>query len=234
MVNEASGEFNSLEPSAFEGLYLIRTHNQDAGPYDVLTDLSEADALTLAKELEPTRGAGVSDDLGNRDQSLYLLQRKEVDAWLKSSAIQMGINVERENPVHFALAKDPQPFIDAWINKNPNSSLAAAVEQRPFATVTIIPADQIDLSSWTFTGEDSFLASGILGPTDHPAGSQLMSAGDLLKSIEEHGFTDYGGEDRMPTYEAQMWSQEPLFLNARRDMDAGLIISGQSFSIPQA
>jgi len=113
----------------------VRAYHKDAHPFATVMDLSREEALDVYKKVAPV----VVDNLAKGKD--HLKQRKDIENWLREGARASGVNVRRENPVYFALTRDPEA-VGAVLQPMSN-----AADKK----VIVIPAVDADLSVCSFT-----------------------------------------------------------------------------------
>jgi hypothetical protein len=170
----------------------VRSYAKDADPYAVITDLPEDEALDVAIKNDPQRG-----------EDNYR-QRVKTENWLRSQAQQSDVNMQKATPAYFAFTDDPA-FVLSHVPEHKES--------------IIIPLENIDLSSWTFTMDDHFFAEFSSGEKDcigapshakpHPLHGHVLNAAQLVQALETFGLPENPFENNI---EAQMWAPEPQAL----------------------
>ncbi|MBI1214365.1 MAG: hypothetical protein GC185_00935 [Alphaproteobacteria bacterium] len=178
---------SSPDDSPLAGYYLTRVYHGNAEPFAVVTDQQAATAVEFCSKFAPCRSVGD----GSGGQEAYLDKRREVEDWLRQTARQEGIDIRKQNPVYFTLTKEPQ---DSTLNDG--------------RKVLSIPAEQIDLSVFSFTVGDSM--GNFLGPErdDHPLRLAVLTARQVEKIVEKEGVSsDYLKGGRY--IEVQMWAPSP-------------------------
>ncbi len=193
--------------SKWSGYYLIRSYHKDAGPYDVVTDLSSDEAIATCESKEPGRGREEQTAAdGTRDQNGYMQMRIKTENWLRENAREAGVDMQKQNPVYFAFTREPERFTETM------------AKRRQDTKTVIFRAEELDLSNWSFTMDDHFFADHdngaegtkeLSGFSPHPLHGRVLSAEQLLAAIEEHGYPE---NEMTHNFEAQMWAPEPTLL----------------------
>lgn len=178
------------------GYYLVRAYAADADPYAVISDLSEAEGQRIAVKNDPIRGAD------------NYQQRIKTETWLRQNAEASDVALDKSTPVYFAFTNNPD-FI------------AEITEQRsPHKNLIVLPADQVDLSNWSFTMDDHFFANFDDGNTSpshaepHPLHGRVLNAYQLVQALETYGYPE---DPYKNNFEAQLWASEPALLQSQAE-----------------
>lgn len=171
-----------------KGYYLVRSYAADAAPYAVISDLTEEEGQRIAVKNDPIRGAD------------NYRQRIKTESWLQEKAAENGVNLRKKTPVYFAFTNDSDYVAQIMQEKSPHKKMI------------VLPADQVDLSCWSFTMDDHFFADLDKGNTapshanPHPLHGRVLNAQQLVHAIETYG---YPNDPYKNNFEAQMWASRP-------------------------
>ncbi|MCB9963805.1 MAG: hypothetical protein H6857_02540 [Rhodospirillales bacterium] len=171
--------------------YLVRSYAADADPYAVISDLPEEEGQRVAVKNDPIRGAD------------NYQQRIKTEIWLRQNAEASGVDLAKHTPAYFAFTNDP-----SFIAK-------ITAQESPHKNLIVLPADQVDLSNWSFTMDDHFFANFDNGNTTpshaepHPLHGRVLNALQLVHALETYG---YPKNPYKNNFEAQMWANRPSFL----------------------
>lgn len=191
--NGASGTDAAQEDlrAKLSGYYLVRSYAADAAPYDVISDLPAEEGQCIAVKNDPVRGAD------------NYQQRLRTEEWLHENAVESGVAIDKATPAYFAFTNDPDAII------------AHTREHAPHKEIIVLPADQLDLSNWSFTMDDHFFAdfddpdAGSTVPSHaqpHPLHGRVLNAAQLAEALETYGYPD---DPYQNNFEAQMWAAAP-------------------------
>jgi hypothetical protein len=171
-----------------KGYYLVRSYAPDADPYAVISDLSAEEGQRIAVKNDPIRDAD------------NYQRRLKTEDWLRPNAEASGVELSKATPVYFSFTNDP------------DSIEALTKERSPDKEVVVLPADEIDLSTWSFTMDDHFFANFDNGETSpehaepHPLHGRVLNAQQLVVALELYG---YPADPSKNNFEAQMWASQP-------------------------
>ena len=135
-VSDLTRNFEKYQPeekTALNGFYLVRTYT-DSNPFTTLSDIDEEKAQNIMR-----RNYGHVDDDN-------IKMRYKVEEWLREGAQRAEISIERNNPIYFAVIKD----LEAYKSQLPDGYKAICY-----------PMDKVDLSSWSFVMDDSFISAPV-------------------------------------------------------------------------
>lgn len=180
-----------MKENPLKGYYLTRIYGGD-NPFTTVMDLFREEGVALCQKIAPNRGMGK-----NPDQAAYLAAREKVEDWLRESAKESGVDIREKNPIYFALTDKPEP--------------STAKRQ-----VVSIPADEVDLSSCSFTYDDSFNSHRAFttGGREranndvpaHPMHGKVLNAEQLAEALKTHA--PLGHYDEKGRYiEVQVWAR---------------------------
>jgi hypothetical protein len=185
------------------GYYVVRSHAVDADPCAVITDLSEEEGQKIAQKNDPIKGV-----------DNYRVRLK-TENWLRSNAERSAVDLSKNTPTYFAFTNDPDAIV------------AHTRKHAPHKETIVIPVDQLDLSSWSFTMDDHFFASFTdgeeectIGPShakSHPLHRHVLNAAQLVLALDAFGYPENPHDNN---FEAQMWSSEPKRLTQDEKPDA--------------
>lgn len=184
--------------SELEGWYLVRAYHKDAEPFAVLTDVLRENMAEICEKVAPVRTPGLAEDYD------YMEERREVENWLRESAKAGGVDIRKENPVYFALTRDPEAFASYMQKPMPG------YPQRADREVIVIPASEADLSACSFTYDDSFGSHSAISGEDqgvsrHALHGIVFNAKQMTEALKIHG------EPGSPRYiEVQMWDKPSI------------------------
>ena len=174
-----------------KGYYLVRSYAADTEPYNVISDLPEEEGQRIAVKNDPVRGAD------------NYRQRLRTEDWLREHADAAGVEMVKTTPAYFAFTNDPDFIAEVTSERSPHKNLI------------VLAADEVDLSSWSFTMDDHFFADfgsdevlpGHAAP--HPLHGRVLNAVQLVQALEIYGYPD---DPYQHNFEAQMWAREPVLL----------------------
>jgi hypothetical protein len=185
-----------------DGWYLVRAYYKDAPPFAVLTDLRE-NAEDICKKVRTGIGAAKDYD--------YMKERAETETWLQQGAQAAGVDIRKEHPVYFVLTRNPEAYANWALKPMPGNS------QRAERKIMIIPASEVDLSTSSFTYDDSFpshqvslgipLRSGLKpGPLD----GIIFNAQQIAEAVKIYGEPKPPVPGGFSYIEVQMWDKPSL------------------------
>lgn len=176
-----------------KGYYLVRSYAADADPYAVISDLPEEEGQAIVVKNDPVRGADNYD------------RRIKTEDWLRKNVQASDIKMDKATPAYFAFTNDPD-FIAKITEEN-----------SPHKQLITLPADEVDLSNWSFTMDDHFFSdfeADDMTPSHakpHPLHGRVLNAYELVQALEVYGYPEDPYENN---FEAQMWANEPRFVAA--------------------
>ena len=182
-----------------KGYYLVRGYAADADPYAVISDLPEEEGQRVAVKNDPIRGAD------------NYQQRLKTETWLRQNAEASGVDMAKSTPAYFAFANDPDFIAEITAERSPHKNLI------------ILPADQVDLSNWSFTMDDHFFAdfddenAAPSHAEPHPLHGRVLNAHQLVQALETYGYPE---DPYKNNFEAQMWASEPSLLQPQTEQKA--------------
>lgn len=178
------------------GYYLVRNY-KDSNPYSIITDLSFEEADKVSRQAYPQRTEN------------YMTQRYDIDAWLRKKATEKDVTMDREHPISFSLVNDLKKWEQSL---NPNDGRI------------IIPFKDVDLSSWSFTLDDSFVSAPESVTTGNRDWTEQYGKNDLhgkvfdqneIIGILKDGKFPEGEIGGTPRYfEAQLWGDVPKLIHS--------------------
>ena len=195
-MGELTTSFQDQQPeqeTALSGLYLVRFYRVD-NPFQTLSDLPIDQAQTIMEAANPQ----VAPD--------NMQMRHNIEDWMRETVQREGVTQERQNPIYFAIERDLGQFDDI-LNRG--------------ASMEVYALDNVDLSGWTFTLDDSSASAPPevlktqrpVETPEHDLHGSVMTQNALKEYLEKEGFPNevIGGKARY--FEAQMWTNEPNIIN---------------------
>jgi hypothetical protein len=183
------------ENNEWDGWYLVRAYHKDADPFVTVMDLPREEVLDIYKKIAPI----VVENLAKGNDQLK--KRREFENWLREGARTSGVDVRKENPVHFVLTRDPEAYAGAVLQPMPDAPQLA--ERK----IIVIPVSEANLSACSFTYA--------------PHRDVSRSVDDVLcnaKQIAEVLKTS-GGLDATGRYiRAQMWDRPSVDVSAATEV----------------
>lgn len=197
-MSELTDEFQNQHPlynSPLSGYYLVRTFTHDS-PFTTLSDLPEDQAQAIMK----SNYDHIDDD--------NMAMRERVQEWLREGAGRANIDMERQNPIYFAVIQD----LDNYKAQLPEGYNAICY-----------PMDQVDLDGWTFTMDDSFISAPaevkgreyLENTAEHSLHGKVLTVEDVANYLGA-GVLNYeqkGEVGHVHQFEAHMWTQIPKLIN---------------------
>jgi hypothetical protein len=190
--------------NGFEGYYLVRAYHPDADPFAVLSDLLRENIVDVCEKARPEIVQSLV-----KDGYDYMEERREVETWLREGARAGGVDIRKENPVYFALTRDPIAFANNYRRaRDPHKSDRNAI---------IIPASEMDLSACSFTYDDSFpghkVSRGVPlrgGLQPHPLCGVVFNAPQMAEALKTYGEPKPAVPGGFRYIEVQMWDRPPV------------------------
>jgi hypothetical protein len=186
-----------------DGYYLVRAYYEGADPFAVVTDMPCEKLTDIFKKATPERVEGPNRGCDDYD---YMERRTEIENWLRDGARAIGVDIRKENPVYFALTRDPEAFARDF-RWGVDASLRS---ERKFI---VIPVSEVDLSTCTFTHDDSFIShkvfAGRLGSVPHPLQGIVFNTQQIVEALKT-----YGEPGELRYIEAQMWDRPSAAVKA--------------------
>jgi len=204
--NEASQGKLSLDQlrEKLKGYYLVRSYAPDANPYDVISDLPEEEGQRIAVKNDPVRG-----------EDNYR-QRIKTESWLRDNAAASNVKMDKDTPAYFGFTNDPDFIVEVTKERNSDKR------------IIVLPADQVDLSNWSFTMDDHFFANLDDADTEqiapshaqpHPLHGNVLNVSQLVQALEKYGCPD---DPYKNNFEAQMWAAEPTLISVSHDQSVDM------------
>lgn len=185
----------SKDKSEWDGWYLVRVYNKDAEPFATASDLPRENALDVFKKVAPRIVLDLAE--GQDDMA----ERTKVEDWLRAGARATGVDIRKENPVYFALTRDPAALIDY---------LGGDVDKK----VIVIPTSEADFSASSFTYDDSFpnykASQGVPFHGPNPLHGTVFNAEQMREALKVYGEPKADPLSSPRYIEVQMWDKPSL------------------------
>lgn len=178
-------------------IFLVRGYQFVDNPYAVIDDLPDEEARRVSEEAFP--------DKRNHD---YVEVRRKVTSWLRAEAEKIGVRIDRQNPVSFAVVLGENNLNEILKMLGPQDNMV------------VFRFNDIDLTNWSFTVDDAFIGApkelkGSYSDVGHPEdglhGQVLNSEGLIYNLLMGHRL-EGKAHDADRYYEAQLWGKEPKLL----------------------
>jgi len=185
--------------------FLIHYYRRGEEPFRSLTDLCDADALRLMRQLY-TEGSVFWERF--KDPEDYLAARRRIEAWMYDEFVAQGGMPQERRPIYMTLGRS------RWAESVVDPLTTA------MTTEIEVPLAIFQDSDVSFTYPDSMVSMMVAAARD-PSTFQPGYHGELFtrerirEIVERKGMPEEGWETRVPRrlahyIEVQVWNREPI------------------------
>lgn len=186
-------QVNSLKNEMF----LVRGYQFVDAPYAIIDDLPDEEAKRISEEAFP----------GKRNHD-YIDVRRKVTSWLRTEAEKIGVRIDKQNPVSFAVVLGEDNLNEILKMLGPQDNML------------VFRFNDVDLTNWSFTVDDAFIGApkelkGSYSDVGHPKDplhGRILDSEELIHHLLMGHRLEGKANDADRYYEAQLWGDEPRLL----------------------